>query len=216
MSIEFPCPSCGTRLTAPDKAAGKFGKCKKCGASAVVPSLQRNSDQPTDTPTTDTEPGKPKKRIPPATERQKEYARDLGIMFPANINIREMSALIDAASDKADEERWRKIEDLSDKESAAYAHVRQEVLNEVDTEDCRLSKATPTQMIDALEERGTPAILVANPAGNAEAGETSICYTSHFDEKELAAALLQTVLLVTRKTHPEVAQALEKFLHMES
>lgn len=35
--IRFSCATCGEKLSAPDGAAGKRGKCNKCGASNTVP-----------------------------------------------------------------------------------------------------------------------------------------------------------------------------------
>jgi hypothetical protein len=37
MAIPVTCDSCGARFKAPDAAAGKKGKCSKCGAKIVVP-----------------------------------------------------------------------------------------------------------------------------------------------------------------------------------
>ena len=37
MPIPVTCDGCGARFKAPDAAAGKKGKCKKCGAAIVVP-----------------------------------------------------------------------------------------------------------------------------------------------------------------------------------
>lgn len=43
MSIRFLCPSCDSRLKAPDTAAGKRAKCK-CGKGFVVPSSDRGAN----------------------------------------------------------------------------------------------------------------------------------------------------------------------------
>src|SRR5579862_7458626 len=37
MSISVACPTCGSRLKAPDNAAGKTVKCPKCAAPITVP-----------------------------------------------------------------------------------------------------------------------------------------------------------------------------------
>src|SRR5687768_15536804 len=37
MPIPVTCDACGARFKAPDAAAGKKGKCSKCGAGIVVP-----------------------------------------------------------------------------------------------------------------------------------------------------------------------------------
>lgn len=39
MPIVVTCPSCPTKLSAPDGAAGKQVRCPKCGAAAPVPAL---------------------------------------------------------------------------------------------------------------------------------------------------------------------------------
>jgi hypothetical protein len=39
MAISVTCDKCGARFKAPDTAAGKKGKCSKCGAAIVVPAL---------------------------------------------------------------------------------------------------------------------------------------------------------------------------------
>jgi len=38
--IEFSCPHCGNRIKAQDAAAGKRGKCRHCGQTVEVPSLE--------------------------------------------------------------------------------------------------------------------------------------------------------------------------------
>jgi DNA-directed RNA polymerase subunit RPC12/RpoP len=39
MAISVTCDACGARFKAPDAAAGKKGKCSKCGAKILVPEL---------------------------------------------------------------------------------------------------------------------------------------------------------------------------------
>lgn len=36
-SISFPCATCGARVSAPADAAGKRGRCRRCGASQRIP-----------------------------------------------------------------------------------------------------------------------------------------------------------------------------------
>ena len=62
--------------------------------------------------------------------------------------------------EQKDEERWQKLEDLSNRESEAYQQIYQRILAEIDQEDCRLSKATPSQMVEELGNRGSGAILI--------------------------------------------------------
>ncbi len=215
MSLQFPCPSCGKELRAPDAAAGKVGKCKACGASAVVPS--RSGAAPESALAALADPSSPKstKPIPPATERQKEYARDLDVTFPDDINIRDMSTLIDAAKEKEDAERRGELDRLSDKESAAYARIRDEILEEIDADDCRLSTATIEQIIEALEEREIAAILLAGPSDPAgrEPVQCTVSFTSDLSEEAVAARLLESCCAMMKRTHPAVARLLEDVIH---
>lgn len=98
-----------------------------------------------------------------ATSRQKEFARELGIEFPDEITRGEISKLIDVALAASDEKRYQRLDELSDRESDAWRKIRAEVLAEVDAEDCRLSKAEPKQIVEALSERGVVAILITMP-----------------------------------------------------
>ena len=82
MSNAVACPSCKARFTASDEAAGKTAHCTKCGSAITVPIPPR----------------------PLATEKQEEFARDLGIQFPDNIDRRAISELIDAAVANQDED----------------------------------------------------------------------------------------------------------------
>lgn len=44
MALKLKCP-CGERLTAPESAAGKRGKCKKCGQQFIIPSPKKVGPQ---------------------------------------------------------------------------------------------------------------------------------------------------------------------------
>ncbi len=46
MSIDFQCKHCGKTIQAPDKLAGKRGKCPKCRNTLTIPELQKPDDQP--------------------------------------------------------------------------------------------------------------------------------------------------------------------------
>ncbi len=100
---------------------------------------------------------------PLATERQKEYARQLGIEFSDQITLAEMSKLIDAAVNRQTEQRYEELGELERREGNAWESMRVEVLAEIDAEDCRLSKAEPEQIVAALAERGLAAILFTFP-----------------------------------------------------
>jgi len=48
MPIDVTCDACGSRFKAPDTAAGKKGKCKKCGAVIVIPTPEPVGAPPED------------------------------------------------------------------------------------------------------------------------------------------------------------------------
>lgn len=85
------------------------------------------------------------------------YATELGISFPPDINRRDISKLIDAAIEKRDDERFRRLMELGNRESQAWREMREAVLKEIDEEDCRLSVARPQQMVDELANRNLAA-----------------------------------------------------------
>ncbi|HUT12075.1 MAG TPA: hypothetical protein VMY42_16355 [Thermoguttaceae bacterium] len=144
--MNVTCGNCGVNLKAKDELAGKTAKCPKCGCAIEIPSLV---------------PPPVKARIPLATERQKEYATSLDIEFPPDISRKEISDLIDAAVQKRDDERFRRLDELSDRESEAWQKLRAEILAELDVEDCRLSKAEPSQMLEEFGNRNRGAILIS-------------------------------------------------------
>jgi gamma-glutamylcyclotransferase (GGCT)/AIG2-like uncharacterized protein YtfP len=144
--MNLTCSGCRSKLRVPDALAGKKAKCPKCGAILEVAKAPEPEAEPT---------------AELATERQKEYARSLGVEFPANITKTEMRRLISSAVDRRDEERFRKLDELSDRESRAREEMREQVLAEIDEEDCRLSKATPAQMLEELANRNLGAILIS-------------------------------------------------------
>jgi hypothetical protein len=125
MSILVSCPSCEAKFAAPEEAAGKSAHCPKCEGRIVVPKGGRLL----------------------ATESQKEYARDLGIDFPADCDRTAMSRLIDTAVDKRDEERIQRLNDLEEREEAT-------------NEGIRLATATPDEIVKALYDRGLTALLI--------------------------------------------------------
>jgi len=147
-TIQITCSGCNTVLKAKPEWAGKQAKCAKCGATIEIPALVQSKVQVD---------------APPATDRQKEYAKSLGIDFPDKINRRDISKLIDDAVAKSDDERFERLDELGRREGQAWEEMRQEVLAEIDAEDCRLSKATKSQIIEALSERGLAAILITIP-----------------------------------------------------
>jgi predicted Zn finger-like uncharacterized protein len=158
--MKLQCPQCNASLTVDDAAAGKTGKCPKCGVPIKVPLPEAKPE-----PTAEPEP-QPESEHPwggRATKRQKEYARDLGIEFQPDISKGHLSRLISEAVEHEQEERFARLDELGNRESEAYEKLRAEALAEIDEEDCRLSVATPEQIVEAFEERDEIAILVTHP-----------------------------------------------------
>ena len=145
------CPKCNAALHVDDEHVGKQGRCRACGTSFVIP-------QPCDPSPNDVRVPKPRRL--PATERQKAFARDLGIQFDESIDRNSLSKLIAAAQERENTERFEQLERLGDRESEAYRQIREEILLEVDKDDPRLSKATSVEIMNALGKQGIGAILV--------------------------------------------------------
>lgn len=100
-----------------------------------------------------------------ATECQREYARQLGIAFSDEITRAEIGKLIDEAVNRRDENRYQELDELEQRESDAWQIMRTEVLAEIDAdpEDCRLSKAETSQIVEELSRRGLAAVLITMP-----------------------------------------------------
>jgi hypothetical protein len=143
--IDVTCASCGSGLKAKEKLSGMTVACPKCKQPVAIPVIPAPEKAAS---------------IPPATERQKEYARTLGIDFAPDIDRRAMSELIDAAVMKRDDERYRRMDELQDRENAVRQQLREEIIAELDEEVPRLTKATPKQMVDEFPNRGKAAILI--------------------------------------------------------
>ncbi|MCB9922543.1 MAG: hypothetical protein H6822_10195 [Planctomycetaceae bacterium] len=190
MSILITCIDCNAKITAKDKLAGKRVKCPRCGATLQIPSASSDKapgDESSSTP------------IPTATARQKEYARTLGIDFPADINVHDISNLIDAAVQKRDDERFDKLNELSDRESEAWNKMRTELLAEIDQEDCRLSQATPRQMVDELASRGRGAVLITFDFAEVEDFEhlSGVGFEMEFCEDAMSERDARMVMITT-------------------
>lgn len=101
---------------------------------------------------------KPAKKgnVPPATERQKDYARSLGIDFSEDIDRREISDLIAAAQDQ----RLDNLAKVEEREGKVYEKLRKEIEAEIYRDDKPLSTASPGDMATALENRGFAAIVL--------------------------------------------------------
>ena len=126
MSITTVCPSCAAKFRAPDEAAGKTAPCPKCRSPLTVPVPKQ----------------------PLATPKQKDYARELGIEFPDNIDRKAISNLIDDAVAKRDEVRFQRLDELEQREATA-------------ADGLRLADATAGEIVKALEARGLSAVIIS-------------------------------------------------------
>lgn len=188
MPIPITCNNCNAKISAKDTLAGKRVKCPKCDSVLQIP-LATKANAPSDET--------PAKPIPAATERQKEYARALGLEFPADVNVKEISKMIDAAVEKRDDERFRKLDELNARETAAWEKMRQEVLAEIDEDACRLSQATPQQMVDELAGRGRGAVLITFDSAEVEDFErlSGVGFEIEFCKDEMSERDARMVLI---------------------
>ena len=129
MSITVTCPSCKAKFAAPEEAAGRTAHCPKCASPIPVPAPPR----------------------PLATEKQKDYARELDIPFAENVDRSTISNLIDEAVAKRDDERFDRLDELERREAIA-------------AEGLRLVDATTDEIVKALIGRGMIAILISRDA----------------------------------------------------
>ncbi len=149
--IEIVCSTCKVALSVKAALAGKRVKCPKCGGELEIK-----------------KPPTPKKKAPLATERQKEFALELGIVFPDDITRPEISELIAEGVDKRDDKRFKRLDELEHREGEVLEKVREQLRAELGEEDERLSIASPRQMVDALTERGFATILILIPRNQIE------------------------------------------------
>lgn len=144
--IEFQCSGCQVKLKAKDSVSGKQIKCPKCSALIKIP---------TNSP--------PKPISPPATQKQKDYALSLGIQFQPDITKSEISKLLDMKVGNQIEERYKRLDDLTIRESKAYDKMKEEILADLDVDECRLSTANESQVMEKYEEQDFGAILIKFP-----------------------------------------------------
>ena len=179
--MNVTCPKCGAILKAKAELAGKTAKCSKCGSPVEIP-----------------EPSPPlaARKIRRATQPQKEYATSLGIDFPSDISRGDISQRIDAALERRDEQRGKRLIELGDRESKAWEAMRKEVLAELDAEDCRLSKADPGQMVEALADRDRGAIMISFPLDHEidfedlTGVEFAISFSDNMDESDMRSVVI--------------------------
>jgi predicted Zn finger-like uncharacterized protein len=164
MRIAVSCPQCDAKLKVEERLIGKSVKCPKCShrftiAAPVAPA-------PTETP-----------KVPPATDRQKEYARELGIAFDDSIDRRQISHLIDDAVKRRDEERNTRVLAMEEREKDAWVKMREEVLEELLEDHTLLTEASPNEMIEELTDRGVTAVLIT-------CGDRTLDAIEEFSEEE--------------------------------
>jgi len=178
--MKIRCSGCKSFLKVEDSLAGKKGKCPKCGNVFQIPAVA---------------PSPPGAGAGGATDRQKEYAKSLGIEFPPDITKAEISALISQAVERREGERFHKLDELSDRESEAYQQLRAEVVAEIDETDSLLSKATPSQMVEELGARNKGAILITFDPDDLNiediaGARLAVSFSDNITETEMRAVLV--------------------------
>jgi hypothetical protein len=214
MSIAVTCSSCGASFHVKDEFAGKTGGCPKCRAAIQVPIdfPERTNPEPKAVDPRHTQPiPKPPKKgtVPPATDRQKEYARSLGIEFPENIDRREISKLIEASQDQ----RQENLAKVEEREGEIYKKLRKEIEEAIYKDDKPLSKATPGDMAQALEDRGFAAIVLTfNPRDiGKENAKASIAYgDGNLSEEDMRETLRNLGNAVLTQEFNKMAKRLEE------
>lgn len=182
--MRIECPKCNAAFIVADENVGRQGRCKRCNATFII-----------DPPSTrvELEPG-PAGRLP-ATARQRDFARELGIPIDGPIDRRSLSKLISVAVDRRDKEELKRLASISSCEGEAYEQVRKQILEDLDPTDIRLSLASPEQMMQSLSGRGLGAILLHwTPDEEAESATAfkrlEIAWTDDlFDEVQMRAVL---------------------------
>jgi DNA-directed RNA polymerase subunit M/transcription elongation factor TFIIS len=207
MSITVSCPSCGSSLHVKSKFAGKSGECPKCRAKIRIPmdsaeAVESKPVQPIPKPVK-------KSDVPPATDRQKEYARTLGIDFPDDIDRREISKLIDAAQDQ----RLDDLAKVEEREGNVYEKLRKEIAAEMYRDDTPVSKATPNDMVNALEAQGFAAIILTlNPrdVGNENATASIVFGDGNMTEEDMRETLMRLGNAVLNQELNKMARRMEE------
>jgi len=150
MVVVFSCESCHSQLRAKESLIGRQFNCPKCSARVVVPDKG---------PSNQASPSA-EKRVPAATDTQKDFARSLGLEFPEHIDRKSISKMIDDALANQEDARYARLEALQAGESEAREQLRAEVMAECDAEDPRISVASVKEIVEALSQREIGAIIV--------------------------------------------------------
>ena len=189
--IRTTCNCCQAQLKARPDLVGKTVHCPKCGSSITVPNPTGKSSE--DPPTTKLASVK-KSDIPPATEKQKGYARKLGIMFPEDVDRKTISSLIDQALATQDEARYQRLDELQDRESKVREELKQEVIAELDANDPRLSIATSDQMVEALQDRAMGVILVTFDPDVDPSDLTGVSFNINYSDETIDMEMVKSVI----------------------
>jgi hypothetical protein len=156
-TFEIQCKSCGAKLRAGVGLIGKTVNCPKCNnplTVAVPPEdielAKTISVNTVDGQVADAEPPSKRRRYRPATEKQKEFATDLGIEFAPDINAHDISILIDKALDHEYETDRDKIE----------LHLK------------TLKQCDQSEMLAELVKRGLHAFIISWPTEQEHTNKT--------------------------------------------
>jgi hypothetical protein len=182
MAIDVHCKHCGKKMRVKDSFAGTKGLCPFCKAEITVPAIASPSNAPTRVhpvePKSDATTPKQSESKPP-TEKQLEYARDLGIQIPENVTRQQLSRMIDEAIDNApategqkeflrnlgvkipDDIRRQQMSMLLDAALDLKSQVQEEARREIKEYEIAdlISQASFEQLLEGLKERGKPFFL---------------------------------------------------------
>lgn len=188
--LHFFCPHCGQCIHTAVAAERHHGHCPGCHARVEIPFVTAPDAIPASPAPAVPAPlvkARGTHTIPPASERQKEYARSLGAVVDDAVDCRQISELITAAEQK-------KYADLDHRDEAA----RQDLLAEL----------TAGQMANALLARDGESVIVIrfekaamDKAGNKV--ESSIAFSDDLTEHDMRRAVLFLASSIYRQTHGE-------------
>lgn len=146
----FDCPKCAAKLKAKVSQVGRELNCPGCKSSIKVPNDAKQRTQA---------PDRQKQFVAP-TAKQIEFATELGVQIPEDVDRRALSKMIDGALMKTEMRRYDLLNANDQKENQIRDELRNEVLAEVDEEDPRVSIASVERMIQSLDERQIGAIVI--------------------------------------------------------
>lgn len=171
MPFQLTCPGCGAIHAVDEQYVGKMGKCNKCGTRIL---LQPQPIEKASAPPTPPAQAKSRRKDRPATDKQKAFALDLGIEFEEGISAKRLSQLIDAA--------------LAYEEAVDSGQVEVQLKT--------LRKCEPSDMVEALRNRGESAILVHWDSAAASSEEDfggGISFSDNLSEEQMFSMLVRCV-----------------------